>query len=105
MQTDISLENTNRKIIIDTKYYQHALTQNFGSQKIISGNLYQIFAYLSNCRKAEGKETIGMLLYPKTGKDLDLSYNINAYPVKIMTVDLGRDWVFINNRLKDIISI
>lgn len=56
MQTDISLESSERKIIMDTKYYQNTLTKNFGSQKLISGNLYQMFAYLSNHRKAEGKK-------------------------------------------------
>lgn len=48
MQTDISLESSDRKIIMDTKFYQDTLTKNFGSRKLISGNLYQLFSYLSN---------------------------------------------------------
>ncbi|KON87942.1 restriction endonuclease [Sporosarcina globispora] len=104
MQTDISLENNERKIIIDTKYYQNTLTQNFGSKKLISGNLYQLFSYLSNHRKAEGKETVGMLIYPKTGKELMLAYRIKEFSVKINTVDLNRDWLSIHTRLKEIVK-
>ncbi|RBP96134.1 McrBC 5-methylcytosine restriction system component [Cytobacillus firmus] len=104
MQTDISLESNDRKIIMDTKYYQHTFTQNFGSQKLISGNLYQLFAYLSNHKKSEGKEITGMLLYPKTGKELMLAYRIKEFSVKINTVDLNRDWLSIHTRLKEIVS-
>lgn len=104
MQTDISLESSDRKIIMDTKYYQNTLTQNLGSQKLISGNLYQLFSYLSNHKKAEGKEIIGMLLYPKTGKELMLAYRIKEFSVKINTVDMNRDWLSIHTRLKEIVS-
>ncbi len=104
MQTDISLESIERKIIMDTKYYQHTLTQNFGSQKLISGNLYQLFAYISNHKKAEGKEIMGMLLYPKSGKELMFAYRIKEFLVKINTVDLNRDWLSIHTRLKEIVS-
>ncbi len=104
MQTDITLENKERKIIMDTKYYQNALTQNFGSQKLISGNLYQLFAYLSNYKGQKGKEVSGILLYPKTGQDLDLSYMIKNYPVKIFTVDLNKNWQSIHERLIKIVE-
>ena len=104
MQTDISLESKDKKIIMDTKYYQHALIQNFGSQKLISGNLYQLFAYLSNYRKGEGKETVGMLLYPKNGKELLLDYRIKEFSIRINTIDLNRDWLSIHTRLKEIVS-
>lgn len=104
MQTDISLESKDRKIIMDTKYYQYALTRSFGSQKLISGNLYQLFAYLSNHRKAEEKETVGMLLYPKNGKQLVLDYRIKGLSVRINTIDLSRDWLSIHTRLKEIVS-
>ncbi|USK68586.1 5-methylcytosine restriction system specificity protein McrC [Peribacillus asahii] len=104
MQTDISLENKERKIIIDTKYYQHSLTQYRGASKLISGNLYQLFAYISNVKKAREKETIGILLYPKTGQELNLSYTMKGYPVHIYTVDLNQEWKIIHERLMEIVS-
>jgi 5-methylcytosine-specific restriction enzyme subunit McrC len=104
MQTDISLETKYRKIIMDTKYYQNALNQNQGSQKLISGNLYQLFAYLSNHKKTRVKETMGILLYPKTGKELNLSYIVREYPVKIFTLDLNQRWQLIHDRLLEIVN-
>lgn len=106
MQTDISLENDKEKWIIDTKYYQQTLQQNRGSEKVISGNLYQLFAYLNNYNKRQlnGKQLKGMLLYPRVGQDVDLSYVIRDYPIKICTVDLNSDWLVIEKRLLDIVS-
>lgn len=104
MQTDISLESQTRKIIMDTKYYQQTLTQYKGSQKLASGNLYQLYAYLSNHNKDREKETVGILLYPKTGKELNLSYVIKGYQVRIYTVDLNRDWRSIHKRLVQIVK-
>ncbi|MED4400209.1 5-methylcytosine restriction system specificity protein McrC [Metabacillus fastidiosus] len=104
MQTDISLENKGRKIIIDTKYYQHSLTQYRGGPKLISGNLYQLFSYLSNVKKDREKETLGILLYPRTGQELNLSYIVKGYKVQICTVDLNRDWTIIHERLVEIVS-
>ncbi|WP_280618586.1 hypothetical protein [Heyndrickxia oleronia] len=70
MQTDISPENVERKIIKDTKYYQHTFSQNKGVLKLNSGNLYEIFAYLSNGKKGREKETICILLYTQTGQEV-----------------------------------
>ncbi|RUL51331.1 5-methylcytosine-specific restriction endonuclease system specificity protein McrC [Lysinibacillus antri] len=103
MQTDISLEDLNRKIIMDTKYYQNALTQNRGSEKLISTNLYQLFAYLSN-HKEVNKVLSGILLYPKTGQELNLSYEIKGFPIKVYTVDLNRSWDIIHDRLLEIVK-
>ncbi|MCP1144571.1 restriction endonuclease [Lysinibacillus endophyticus] len=103
MQTDISLEDRDRKIIMDTKYYQNALTENRGSEKLISGNLYQLFAYLNN-HKNTSKKLSGILLYPKTGKELNLSYEIKGFPIKVFTVDLNRSWNIIHSRLLEIVN-
>jgi 5-methylcytosine-specific restriction enzyme subunit McrC len=104
MQTDISLENDTEKIIMDTKYYQNTLTSNFGSQKVISGNLYQLFAYLNNHKKAVGKKTSGVLLYPRVNQTLNLSYSIMGHPLKVVTVDLNSEWKSIHQRLIEIVS-
>ncbi|MCM3239589.1 restriction endonuclease [Heyndrickxia oleronia] len=103
MQTDISLENVERKIIMDTKYYQQTFSQNRGALKLNSANLYQIFAYLSNVKKSREKETLGILLYPKTGQEVNLSYSVKGYPVRIFTLDLSREWRSIHERLVNIV--
>ena len=44
MNTDISIESTNSKVVIDTKFYKEALSTNYDKQKIHSAHLYQITA-------------------------------------------------------------
>ena len=46
MRTDISVVAGGRKVIIDTKYYRETLTEHYGSTKIHSENLYQLFDIL-----------------------------------------------------------
>jgi len=48
MNTDISLDSPERKIIMDAKYYREVFQSNYGSDSIHSGNLYQLYAYVSN---------------------------------------------------------
>ncbi|QCX34858.1 5-methylcytosine-specific restriction endonuclease system specificity protein McrC [Caloramator sp. E03] len=105
MQTDISLESADRKIIIDTKYYKNSLSNNYGAEKLISSNLYQLFAYLKNIEYKSDKDinAEGILIYPKTSKELNLRYVIHGHKIKICTVDLNRDWQVIHNRLIEII--
>jgi 5-methylcytosine-specific restriction enzyme subunit McrC len=105
MQTDISLESQTKKIIMDTKFYQNALRENYGTEKLISGNLYQLFAYLSNNEWKSEKDlrAKGILLYPRVQKDLDVSYTIKGHQVKVCTVDLSKSWKTIHQSLMDII--
>ena len=105
MQTDISLESPTEKIIMDTKFYQNALRENYGTEKLISGNLYQLFAYLSNNEWKSEKDlrAKGILLYPRVQKDIDVSYMIKGHQVKACTVDLSKSWKTIHQRLLNII--
>lgn len=106
MQTDISLTSDKRKIIIDTKFYKNALNSNKGSEKLISENLYQIFAYLKNIEKKGGvnKRAEGILIYPKVGQDIDLIYEVQGHLIKIKTLNLNQDWKQIHKRLLNIIK-
>ena len=105
MQTDISIEINDTKIIMDTKFYKKTLSSNFNSEKLISSNLYQVFAYINNFKSKHDEKTTGILLYPKVDKDLDLSYNISGYPMKIYTVDMSRPWRNIHERLIEIVRV
>lgn len=102
MQTDITLKSQQRKIIIDTKYYQQTLTSNRGSEKVHSGNLYQLYAYLNN--QKSDLLTSGMLLYPEVNHTLDLDYQIQEYGIQVCTVDLNLAWRKIHERLLEIID-
>ncbi len=106
MQTDITLENENSKIIIDAKFYKETLKTNYGKEKINSANLYQIFSYLINQQEGDEKthKTAGILLYPTIEQEYDLHFQFQKHPIFIKTVNLNNDWQTIEKRLKYIIS-
>lgn len=107
MQTDITLENNESKIIIDAKFYKETLKSNYSSQKISSANLYQLFSYLLNQQTLEPKTSTatGILIYPTVEQEYNLKFNYSGHKIFIKTVDLNENWRDIEKRLKSIISI
>jgi 5-methylcytosine-specific restriction enzyme subunit McrC len=105
MNTDISLTKGNHRLIIDTKFYPDAMQKNYlGDKKtLISGNLYQIFAYVKNS-EFKGKVS-GMLLYPTVEYDLSERYRLGGNDVYIRTLDLSKEFVFIKEQLIKVGSI
>lgn len=107
MKTDITLENDNYKLIIDTKYYQDTMKINFNKEKIVPNNLYQLFSYLLNQEDQNEKSinATGMLLYPTIEKDYNLEYKYNQHAILIRTVNLNANWRDIEDRLLKIIKV
>ena len=101
MRTDISLRSPNRCLVIDTKFYEEALKKRFDSEKVISGHLYQVYAYLKNLEPRGGVEAKAeaMLLYPTVNRKLRLDYDIGGHRVRVCTVDLGANWRAISEEL------
>lgn len=106
MYTDISLENEDRKIIIDTKFYKETLSKNYEAKKVHSSNLYQVFSYLINQRGEDKRNqaTTGILLYPTIDTELDLEYIYKNHLIGIKTVNLNAPWKAIEARLREIVS-
>lgn len=106
MKTDITLLSSNKKIIIDAKFYKETLSDNYGSKKILSGNLYQIFSYLINQESEDirTKEAKGILLYPTTSESYELSYNYQNHEILIKTINLNQHWTKIHTSLLQIIE-
>lgn len=104
MQTDISVEIGSNKMIMDTKYKKDAFGYNYDVKKLHSENLYQIFAYLKNIKVKGGinENCVGVLLYPKTGEELNLQYTLQGEKIQINTIDLDQDWQLIHERLVNI---
>ena len=109
MLTDISLKSVRkkRKIVIDTKYYQEALQQNFGKFTVRSNHLYQLFAYVKNLaiRGGLNKHAEGILLYPAFGRNLDLACVAHGHSIRVCTIDLTKDWQEIRRDLLALIGI
>jgi 5-methylcytosine-specific restriction enzyme subunit McrC len=106
METDITLENENEKIIIDAKFYRETMTVNYDKERIKSANLYQLFSYLLNQQDKNAKtiNATGILLYPTIEDDYNLQFKYNNHNIQIRTVNLNTNWRNISSRLKQIIQ-
>lgn len=109
MRTDISLTSKDRKIVIDTKYYQDSLNMNqYANLKFHSGNLYQIYSYLKNLEHVtdpiSNKNASGILLYPTTSIDLDETFLIDNHYISVCTVNLSTGWKRIEDRLMELLE-
>lgn len=109
MQTDVTLESENRKIIIETKYYISTLTERFEAKKFHSHNLYQLYSYLRNLEtKSSHKKNIeseGILIYPVVEYYLNESYILGTHKLSVKTLDLSLSWREIEKQLFAIIGI
>lgn len=106
METDITLENENEKIIIDAKFYRETMTMNYDKERIKSANLYQLFSYLLNQQDKNAKtiNATGILLYPTIEDDYNLQFKYDNHNIQIRTVNLNTNWRNISSRLKQIIQ-
>jgi len=107
MQTDISLEGTEKKIIVDTKYYLEALTEHYDKEKIKSENMYQMFAYLKNIETTSeiNRKCAGILLYPTVTKQLDINVTTHGHDVSFKTINLNQEWPRIEKDLLAVIGL
>lgn len=109
MQTDITLSYSDQILIIDAKYYQHSLQENFGAHKVHSGNLYQIYTYVKNKEaqvKDADRKVSGMLLYARTNELLapDDVYHISGNKISVKTLDLKKEFSCISAQLDQIVE-
>ena len=106
MQTDITLRNKERTLIIDTKYYGQTMQVRYDAQTFHSGNLYQIFTYVNNEQANSIREVSGMLLYAKTNESVtpDAEFVIGSKRFAVKTLDLNRDFSGIAQQLNGIVT-
>jgi len=106
MATDVTIAWPLRKLILDCKYYQEALSTHFDALKFRSGNLYQLNAYLTNQAVVSGWENVeGMLLYPTNGYTLDHCFTLHGrHVVRIATIDLRKPWPAIEKDLLGLLN-
>jgi len=106
MRTDVSLESSSRKIVIDAKYYRVPMQSNFGKDTVRSGHLYQLLTYLKNVEWSSGSraKAEGILLYPLVDRPLNLQFTIQGHLVRVATIDLAQEWREIHECLLDLIA-
>jgi 5-methylcytosine-specific restriction enzyme subunit McrC len=105
MRTDITITEAappHRRLVIDTKFSKTTLSVGqYGDERIKSGNLYQLYAYLrTQEHRGESFRTAnGMLLYPKTARDVDASMLVQRHRIRVATIDLSAPWSDVERRL------
>lgn len=109
MQSDITLSNGERTLIIDAKYYAHNTQTQYDVHTLHSGNLYQIFTYVKNKDAEYGDaphEVSGMLLYAKTDEQIqpDHVYRMSGNKISVRTLDLNCDFATIVDQLDGIVA-
>lgn len=107
MQTDIMLTYKEKILIIDAKYYSHTTQTQYGTKKLHSGNLYQIFTYVKNKEYELADcphEVSGMLLYAKTDEEIipNNQYLMSGNKISVRTLDLNCDFTEIAAQLNKI---
>lgn len=108
MKTDITLTCGERTLIIDAKYYERNLREQYGKVSIPTDNLYQIFTYVKTKENeligVPHEKVSGMLLYAQTEEDgaFNNEYQIMGNRICVRTLDLSGDFQSIKNQLDDI---
>lgn len=106
MRADVFLRGSERRIIIDTKYYASALQTYQGSESFHSGNLYQLFSYLKNAAGSDPSfgQAEGILLYPAAGIHLRETFHIQGHSVTMATLDLMKPWRQVHEQLRELVA-
>lgn len=101
MYADLILESSDRRIILDTKFYREALSEWRERKKLRSAHLYQLMAYLRNreATRPEGPRHEGMLLYPTVSEPVSVDLYLEGFLVKARSVDLAQDWRTIHDSM------
>ncbi len=109
MRADTVLNHTDsdRRIIIDTKFTSILKPGNYRAQTLASPHIYQIYAYL---RSQEGlgdplaDTASGILLYPAVNCLVDESVDIQGHNIRFATVNLDATPGEIRHRLLELID-
>ncbi len=104
METDVCLRGPGRAIILDTKFYTQALKAGaYGTAKLRSAHLYQLFTYLRQQSCELGWEQAeGVLLYPRTTRDFAVEFTTHGHRIRAFTLDLMQPWQQIHTALMEL---
>jgi 5-methylcytosine-specific restriction enzyme subunit McrC len=105
MNTDVVVEIGNRSLVIDTKYTAKALTVHYAVERVRTEHLYQLFAYLKNYAELRREQKVeGLLLYPRAGDPLDVSFSVMGHQIRLATLDLDQQWEQVESDLVALVT-
>ena len=105
MRSDVILSQGKNLLIIDAKFYSNVMQNYFGTQKLHSHNLYQIFTYVKNkSAMMKNSKVSGLLLYAKTDEKFqpNISYHMSGNKISVKTLDLNKNFSDIALQLNEI---
>ncbi|MDR2638253.1 MAG: 5-methylcytosine-specific restriction endonuclease system specificity protein McrC [Helicobacteraceae bacterium] len=104
MKSDITLQNGEKRLIIDAKWYERTMQENRGKKTYKSEHLYQIYAYVKNSDKSATGNVAGVLLYARTDESItpDADMTIGGNRISLKTLDLNCDWKAITAQLDNL---
>jgi len=112
METDVSLraKDGSRRIVVETKYYSGGFKvkgRDGLQDKLISQNLYQLYAYLKNLETPDSAHQVseGILLYASIGEDADMVFNLPGHRLRVKTLNLNQNWQLIHRDLLSLAGI
>lgn len=109
METDIELFNkkSGRKIVIDTKFTNIIRAGRWDTEKLKSGYLYQLYAYLRT-QETEGDHVSlhseGMLLHPQVGGHFDEEMELQHHKMRFRTIDLSATPTAFETSLRNLVQ-
>lgn len=107
LYTDITLEGQDSTLIIDCKCYGRILKTHHDREIASPANMNQIFSYVAHEAYDSDKPVAGMLLYALTASEESRTAHWNevGHDFYLWTLDLGREFSVISNRLDEIAGL
>jgi 5-methylcytosine-specific restriction enzyme subunit McrC len=101
MNTDVSLFDGNRTVIVECKWTTTTLQTYREAKRLRSEHLYQLSAYVrSHSRAKSDRKTVeGLLLYPLVDEPVDVVVRVDGQWIRARTIDLSVDWEAIHDQL------
>jgi 5-methylcytosine-specific restriction enzyme subunit McrC len=105
MNTDTSLVDGKRTIIVECKWTPTTFQVSHGKKTIHSDHLYQLHAYMSQHDRAQlhAGTVEGLLLYPLVDEAVDVALGLKGQWIRIRTIDLATSWSDIRTQLLELL--
>jgi len=108
MQTDVCITTSSRKLLIECKYTSDPLEAERyeGTQKLISGHLFQVNSYLDNLPDSDVNNSCeAILLYPMAKRPMEAEFRRSkGQKVSIRTINLFQEWKGVSRDMLLLIS-
>lgn len=101
METDITLQASGCRHIVETKFYSSPLREgrSGGQRKLREAHLYQVFAYMQHFEAIGRPVQTAVLLYAAAGERFDHQYQIGKHVLRACTLDLDQPWQLVSRDL------